>query len=249
MRLQPHETIWIIGASSGIGRACAEWALAHGAHVIASGRRAELLANIPNAGGSLTVLPLDLTDLTATTNAVSQLRSMGQPLQRILVFTGTYHPALISRWEWQKVPEMINTNFTCLLHLVHQLAQQRFLPQQLALCGSVAGYVGLPGGQPYAATKAALINFAQSLRVEWQPLGVDVKIINPGFVHTELTAKNTFTMPMVISAEQAAAATWRGLQRGGFEVTYPKLFSFLLKCLAALPNSLYTPLSRRMLPK
>lgn len=246
MKLTPQETIWIIGASSGIGKAVAEYALAQGAHVIASARNRDNLEKIHNQSGSLTILPLDLTNLQATQNAVSQIKAMGIP-NRILVFTGTYTPAAVKNWQWNDVESTLTTNLTSLLHLVHQLAQQSCLPQQLALTASVAGYVGLPNGQPYSATKAALINFCQSLRTEWQPLGTDVKVINPGFVKTPLTDKNPFAMPFLLTPQQAAQATWRGLQGRGFEVTYPKRLSWGLKLLAAMPYSIYGLLTRRML--
>ncbi|NBV54203.1 MAG: oxidoreductase, partial [Proteobacteria bacterium] len=63
------------------------------------------------------------------------------------------------------------------------------------------------------------------------------------------TDKNPFPMPFLLTPEQAAAATWRGLQRSGFEVTYPKRLSWGLKLLAALPYGVYGVLARRMLSK
>ena len=77
-------------------------------------------------------------------------------------------------------------------------------PCQFALCASVAGYTGLPGGQPYSAPKAGLINLAESLHLDLHPRGIGVWLIDPGFVETPLTAQNTFRMPGLISAAAAA---------------------------------------------
>ena len=127
---------------------------------------------------------------------------------------------------------------------------QRVLPYmqeqgegQIALCGSVAGYAGLPGGQPYSATKAAIINLAESLKAENPAL--DIKLINPGFVKTPLTDKNDFQMPMMLSAEQAAVEVAQGLLSRRFEIHFPKKFTFLLKTLKWLPHGLYFYLVKR----
>ena len=108
---------------------------------------------------------------------------------------------------------------------------------QLVLCGSVAGYRGLPNGQPYSATKAALINLAESLRAEERVL--DIKVINPGFVRTALTDKNTFKMPMRIEPEEAARIIAEKLQTNCFEIHFPKRFTFFAKLIALLPAWLY----------
>jgi short-subunit dehydrogenase len=108
---------------------------------------------------------------------------------------------------------------------------------QFVLCGSVAGYCGLPNGQPYSATKAGVINLAESLRAEEGHL--DIKVINPGFVRTPLTDKNNFKMPMMIEPEEAAKIIVKGLQSKKFEIHFPKRFTFLMKILSVLPDFLY----------
>ncbi len=90
------------------------------------------------------------------------------------------------------------------------------------------------------ATKAALINFAESLRAEVAAKGgIDVKIISPGFVHTPMTDQNSFRMPMVIEADEAARALADGLTRPAFEIDFPKRFTRLMKLLRIMPDGLY----------
>ena len=92
----------------------------------------------------------------------------------------------------------------------------------------------MPNGQPYSASKAALINFAESLKVE-VPDYIDVKIISPGFVKTEMTEKNDFEMPMMISSKEAAKYIVKGISSKKFEIHFPKKFTFFLKFISVMP--------------
>jgi NAD(P)-dependent dehydrogenase (short-subunit alcohol dehydrogenase family) len=115
----------------------------------------------------------------------------------------------------------------------------------LALFGSVAGYVGLPRGQLYSATKAAIINLAESLRVEYAP-DVQVRLVCPGFVRTRLTDKNDFEMPGLLSPEEAARAIADGLAGDRFEVHFPRSFTWKIKLLQTLPYPLALRLTSRL---
>ena len=119
---------------------------------------------------------------------------------------------------------------------------------QIAICASVAGYRGLPYGQPYGSTKAALINLCESLRVEMMRKNIDVKVINPGFVQTPLTDKNAFPMPMMISSDKAAQFIARDLLTSKFEIHFPKNFTYILKIVRTLPTWLYLWLARFIKP-
>lgn len=115
----------------------------------------------------------------------------------------------------------------------------------MALCGSVAGYIGLPGGQPYSATKAGVISLAESLYAECGN-SFDVKLISPGFVRTPLTDKNAFKMPMIVEPDVAAAAIADGLLTRRFEIHFPRKFTLLLKLLRLLPYRLSLRLTRNI---
>lgn len=118
---------------------------------------------------------------------------------------------------------------------------------QVNLCGSVAGYFGLPNSQPYASTKAAIANLAESLRVEYQDKNIDVKLISPGFVRTPMTNKNDFEMPMMIEVEEAAQYIAKGITSSRFEIHFPKRFTWLVKLLRSLPYCLSFRLSKNLL--
>lgn len=97
----------------------------------------------------------------------------------------------------------------------------------------------------YSATKAGVINLAQSLHAEWAGR-LDVRLISPGFVDTRLTRRNDFAMPAMVSPEVAAAAILRGLNRRGFEVHFSRRLTLALKLLVLLPYRVSLPLTARL---
>jgi short-subunit dehydrogenase len=115
----------------------------------------------------------------------------------------------------------------------------------LGIVSSLAGYRGLPKALVYGASKAALINFTETLYLDLRPKNLGVYLINPGFVKTPLTDKNQFRMPHLITADEAADAILAGLARGDFEIDFPKAFSRQLKILRLLPYRLYFAVVRR----
>jgi short-subunit dehydrogenase len=109
----------------------------------------------------------------------------------------------------------------------------------ISLVASVAGYRGLPNSLAYGPTKAAMINLAENLYLDLQADGIAVSVVNPGFVQTPLTAKNSFAMPALISPEQAADAMVRGWASGQFEIHFPRRFTNVMKLLRILPQRWY----------
>ena len=115
----------------------------------------------------------------------------------------------------------------------------------ISLLSSVAGWRGLPNGLAYGPTKAALTHLAETLYMDLQDQGIGVSVVNPGFVATPLTAQNQFTMPALISPEEAARQMLKGWAQGQFDIHFPKRFTLWLKLLRLLPYRLYFPLVRK----
>ncbi len=238
------KTAWIIGASDGIGAALARALAAEGANLILSARnRAALGALAAECGGQ--VLPLDLAVPGSLAEAASGL--VPGTLDAVICTAALYDPGLVADLDSEATASLVAIN------LLGSFDVARLTPPllrdggQLVLFGSVAGYFGLPGGQPYSATKAAVNNLAESLRAELAPR-VDVRLVCPGFVSTRLTAKNRFAMPAVITPQQAASAVIRGLRRRSFEIHFPKRFTLAVKLLRALPYALSLRLTARIRP-
>lgn len=235
------KNIWIIGASSGIGYALAENLSAQGAHLFLSARSENGLNNLnQKLGNTHHLLPLDVADLDATQKACLEVQKItNNQIDSVILLAALYDPSPIREMDIQKAHQMVQVNLNGTLNLVTSilpiLQDQKY--GQLALCGSVAGYRGLPNGQPYSATKAAVMNLAESLRAEEPSL--DIKLISPGFVRTPLTDKNDFDMPMIIEPEEATQSVAKGLQSNAFEIHFPKKFTLILKLVRLLPAWLY----------
>ena len=158
-----------------------------------------------------------------------------------MYLAGDYVPMRAWEYERKAAARMIAVNFSGAIDFAAALTPL-FLEQkggQIAFVSSVAGYRGLPKALIYGPTKAALNNFAETLHLDLAPRGVGVRLINPGFVATQLTAQNDFAMPALISPEQAATAILRGFATSAFEIHFPKRFTLAMKLLALLPHRLY----------
>ncbi len=237
------KTVWIIGASEGIGAALACAFAQEGAQLILSARNpVALTALAADCGGAL-VLPLDLASAGSLAAAAAGIAP--GTLDAVICTAALYDPGRVADLDPEAMARLVTVN------LLGSLDVARLTPPllrdggQLVLFGSVAGYLGLPGGQPYSATKAAVNNLAETLRIELAPR-LDVRLVCPGFVRTQLTAKNDFAMPAIITPDQAAQAVIRGLQGRAFEIHFPKRFTRAMKLLRALPYALSLRLTARI---
>lgn len=236
-------SIWIIGASSGIGAALARAYAASGANVLISARSASGLAEVGAGLPNIRILPLDLAQHGALTAAVADLAPAS--FDAIICTAALYDPGRVADIDLEALDQLLRVNLFSQFELAKCAPPLLRDGGQLVLFGSVAGYVGLPKGQPYSATKAAIINLAETLRIELSPR-IDVRLVCPGFVETRLTAKNDFAMPAIISAEDAARRIIEGLRGKSFEVHFPRRFTLGLKLLRALPYKLSLALTRRL---
>ncbi len=244
--------VWITGASSGIGRALALKLSAAGNHVAASARTAkaldDLVVEAAKTGGSIRAYPLDITDRQAVRDVAAAVLRDYDGIDLAVLNAGTHHPVKAPDFKAADLDALIRINLIGTGHCLEPLLDH-MIPRRtghIALVASVAGYRGLPTAIYYGASKAALINLAESLKLDLDHQGVKIQLINPGFVETPLTSKNDFAMPFLIDAETAATRIVAGLESSAFEITFPKRFAYLLKLLRMLPYRLYFPLVARM---
>lgn len=243
--------VWVIGASSGIGEACSKALFAAGAKVALSSRRVDRLSQLTNAvnPSDYLVLGLDVANTDAIEHAHQRIVEAWGGIDLLLFVSGMYEPMRAEDFSIDVAERTIDINL-----LGPMRAVATVLPNMLkndaghiAIVGSVAGYSGLPKALAYGPSKAAIINFCEILYYDLLPKGIGVHMISPGFVATEATAQNDFEMPALISAEEAAKEILSGIQKGEFDIHFPKRFSGFLKFLRILPYPLYFWIVRRFI--
>ena len=241
------KTVWLVGASSGIGLATAKALHARGARVVVSARKAQALEAFAQAHPGAVALPLDVTDAQAVRAAAQGLMAEGS-LDLVAYCAGHYVAQRAFDFNLAEMRRHLDINYTGALHVLDAVLPGMLARGQghVSLVASVAGYRGLPNSLAYGPTKAALINLAESLYADLHPRGLGVSVINPGFVQTPLTAQNRFPMPALITPEQAAWAMVQGWAQGRFEIHFPKRFTLWMKLWQWLPYRLYLPLVTRM---
>ena len=239
--------VWLVGASSGIGRATADLLHARGAQVVVSARNAAALDEFGAQHAGALALALDVTDREALRAAAHRIVDRHGRIDMAVYCAGHYQAMQARRFDLEQALLHQQVNYVGALYLLDAvlplLVAQR--SGHLSLLGSVAGCRGLPNSLGYGPTKAALIHLAETLYLDLHGCGIGVSVVNPGFVATPLTAQNRFRMPALMRPPEAAREMLRGWEDGRFEIHFPKRFTLGLKVLQHLHDRLYFAVVRR----
>ncbi|CZT35175.1 SDR family NAD(P)-dependent oxidoreductase [Rhizobium sp. 9140] len=242
-----HGLAWVTGASSGIGRALALKLVAEGFGVVVTARSHDKLVALQREAtgpGRIIVLDGDVTDPEDMERVIASIEYDHGTLALVALNAGVFKPVHGEDLHLEDFQETFSVNLNgvvnCLLPAIRHMKVRG--QGQIAIVSSVTGYGGLPTSGAYGATKAALINMAESLKFDLDKQGIRIQVVNPGFVDTPATKENAFPMPALVSPEEAAGAIVAGLQGSGFEITFPKRFTYVLKFINILPYWLYFPL-------
>ena len=251
------KTVWLVGASTGIGRATASALHAQGARVVVSARNAAALQEFVAQHPGSVAMPLDVSDAALVKSTSAAIVASGRGLDHVMYCAGHYRDMSAGAFDLADMVRHIQINYVGALNMLDAVLPY-FLARasvragtdahcagHISLVGSVAGYRGLPKSLAYGPTKAALINLAETLYLDLHDKSIGVSLVNPGFVETPLTAQNDFDMPALISPEEAAGQIMQGWARGEFEIHFPKRFTVWMKVLQWLPYGLFFPAVRR----
>lgn len=226
------KTILITGASSGIGFEVAKYYAGRQYKVYAGGRNQDKLNELAALNSNIITFTCDLTDKASFDN----IGITFEPLDILLLNAGNceyiddpvnFDGALFER--------VITTNVISVGYCLDAWLKLVKTNGQLAITSSSASFLPLPRAEAYGASKAALSYLAKTLSIDLQPKKIHVSLIHPGFVETQLTDKNTFDMPSIITADKAASYIFNGLKNKKSEINFPRRFTFILKGFTLLP--------------
>lgn len=242
--------VFITGASSGIGAALARHYAAQGATLGLVARRHELLkelaASLPNAQRHQ-IYALDVTDYAALTDAAGRFIQATGGADIVIASAGISRGTLTEHADDLPVFEHIMaTNVTAtvatfapFIGVMKQQAQAGNCDCRLVGIASVAGVRGLPGSEAYSASKAAVISYCESLRLEMKKCGIKVVTIAPGFIDTPMTRVNKYRMPFLMPVEKFARKAAAAIDAGDSFRVIPWQMGMVAKVVRALPNWLY----------
>jgi len=237
--------VWLTGASSGIGEALAYELARRGARVALTAGRADLLETISSTirarGGTVECFAGDVLDLDQMKAIVTRIEQQMGPIDVAIANAGTHIFTVPEKFNSAEYMSLMQLNLGGTLHCTEAVLPGMLQRKRgvLVPVASLAGYRGLPRAAAYGASKSAMIHFFESIRFHLVRSGIQISIVNPGFVKTPLTDKNDFKMPFLVDADRAAQIICRGIERGKREIAFPFPFNIVLKIARMLPAPLY----------
>lgn len=228
--------ILITGATSGIGKALAEYAASCNYQVIACGRNKDALDTL-GKHANIETCRFDVTSLEDTRSALQSIEC-----DIAVLNAGTCEYVDVDDFEPDMFRRVFEPNFFGVINCVDALLPKMKQGSKIVIVDSMARLLPFTRSQAYGASKAALHYFTKSLEVDLHHKGVHVQAVSPGFVETPLTDKNDFEMPMKISSVDAAKAMLKGIESAKQTVFFPRVFGLILRLMNILP----TPVKKRL---
>lgn len=238
MRNWQGKRYWLVGASEGLGLSLARKMSAAGVEVVLSARSADRLAEaVAQMPGRASAVVCDVASRESVRAAAEQV---GQ-VDGVVFLAGIYWPMRAQDWDAERVEAMCDINLTGCARVMGAVVPAMVAKNSghIVITGSLSGFRGLPGAVGYGAGKAGVMSLAESMHMDLQKTGVEVQLVNPGFIRTRLTDMNDFTMPQIMEPDAAAQVMFEHMTAGGFSRSFPTPFQWVFRLSQFLPDWAY----------
>jgi short-subunit dehydrogenase len=246
-------SVFLTGASSGIGEAFARHYAGAGAVLGLVARRSERLAALraallasAGAAGRIETYGADVRDAAALQAAAAAFLARHGVPDVVIANAGVSHGTLSEHAEDTAVfEEIVDINLTGIVRTFHPFIGPMRAAGRGTLVGiaSVAGVRGLPGAGAYSASKAAAIAYLESLRVELCGTGVSVVTLLPGYIRTPMTDRNPYRMPFLLEADDAVVRMARLIAARRAFAVVPWQMAIVARLMRLLPAGVFDRLA------
>lgn len=246
-----YRRIVITGASAGIGLALAEAYAEAGVTLGLVARREDRLKALAErfalTGCRTLTFAADVQDAARMRQVAQEFCAQAGGVDLVIANAGINRPDKSLEGDPTGAAEVIHCNINGVLHTL--LPMVPFMIAQggghLTAIGSIAGFRGLPGNAPYCASKAAVKTLMDAYRPVFRRRGIRVTTICPGYVESELTAKNKSPMPFLMPADKAARLIRRAIARGASTYVFPWQMRLIVPLLTRVPDRVFPVFERR----
>lgn len=243
------QSVFITGASSGLGRQMAIEFSRRGYRLALTARRLDALQELKaelerNGGGEVFVAELDVTDDASVTQVFAETRALMGSLDIVVANAGIGHHGYIGKLPFARVRETVNTNVTGFMATV-EAAMYHFREQghgHLVGISSVAAFRGMPAGGVYGASKAAVTTYLESLRAETHTSPIRITTLSPGFIDTPLN-RGAKSRPFVIPVEKGGKLLVDLIEKKVERATVPRWpWAVVARLMAIVPTGVIAKL-------
>jgi len=246
------KTVFLTGASSGIGEGLALALAQSGAVLGLVARRREMLedlaARCEDAGGIARVFVADVIDSAAIAEAARKFREEFGHIDILIANAGIGGNDEKTRsYDPESVKKVIDINLLGAVNAVHAVLPEMVESRsgQLVAISSLAGFRGLPKSAAYSASKAAMTAFFESVRLDLAGKGIAVTIIQPGFIRTPLTSGRANKMPFLMELDEAIPHFIAAIEKKKKFAAFPWQLATVVRAGKFMPAWLYDRIAGR----
>jgi short-subunit dehydrogenase len=241
-----NETIWVTGASSGIGFHISMALAKAGNKVIVSARSESKLSEMEKANENIIALPFDVSDKSQIESVRQALEKHVDNIDRVIMNAGTCEYFEVDTPDWDMMRRVMDVNFFGAVNTLELVMPLLKSGAHIVAVSSMATFAPFTKSQAYGSSKAALTYLMSTMKVDLQKKNIDVSIVNPGFVDTPLTQQNDFSMPFLMGVEEAANIIVSQLDSRMFTIDFPLRFKLILKMAYFFPTIWFKYIAPRL---
>lgn len=232
------KVVWITGATGGLGKSLSIKFAKNNWSVAATGRKLKVLNKLEKSSKNIKGFYLEITNSRKCLETFNKIIKKFGKIDLCIFCAGVQNAAMDKTFNLKNIEKTLNTNFMGTMKTINCVYRyfKKRKKGHISILTSFTGYIGFPNLGSYGASKAALINFTESLNFDLEKHHVKVTIISPGFIKTPMSSKTKILRPMMMSPEVAADKIYHKLiKSNGFEIYFPKTLILFAKFLRIIP--------------